>query len=73
MTSPALTIPRRARVIDADGYLTLEFARFLEELSFRMKKFQEAAEDYSTLATGTVTVGETAAELNTLISNFLET
>lgn len=72
MTSPALAFPRNTRAVDANGYLTPEFVRFLDEMAFRLGKIQEAAEEYSALDTGTATTAQIAAALNALVATILE-
>ncbi len=73
VTNPALAYPRRTQMVDASGYPTNEFARFLEELAYKQKKLQEAAEEYVALNTGTATTAQIAAALNTLVATILET
>lgn len=73
MTSPALAYPRNTRAVDQNGHLTPEFARFIEEMAFRLKKIQAAAEEYSALDTGSATTTQIATALNTLVATILET
>lgn len=73
MTNPALAYPRRTPMVDKDGFPTEAYARFLEQMAYKLGKIQEAAEEYTALTTGTATTVEIATALNALVSTILET
>ena len=73
MTAPALAYPRRTQMVDKDGYPTEAYARFLEQMAYKLNKIQEAAEEYSALTAGTATTTEIATALNALVATILET
>jgi hypothetical protein len=60
-------------MVDKDGYPTEQYARFLEQMAYKLNKIQEAAEEYSALVTGTATTAQIATALNALVATILET
>jgi hypothetical protein len=73
MAAPALAYPRRTQMVDKDGYPSEAFARFLEQMAYKLGKIQEAAEEYEELTVGTATTVEIATALNALVATILET
>jgi|GEM_PF-4664728 len=73
MATPAIAYPRRSKMVDEDGNPSVEFARYLETLGYKLQKLQQAAEEYTALNTGTATTAQISAALNTLVATILET